>query len=144
MLDLKFIRENVDVVREAIKNKREKADVDALINLDVERRDIIGKVEASRAEQNRVTNQIADMKKNKQDATDIIAEMKNLSADIKALNDRLREVEKEIHDIQIWIPNIPHPSCPVGGEDQNELVRTWGEIPEVDFKPLPHHEIAEN
>ena len=143
MLDLKFIRENVDVVREAIKNKREKADVDALINLDVERREIIGKVEASRAEQNRVTNQIADMKKNKQDATDIIAEMKNLSADIKALNDRLREVEKEIHDIQIWIPNIPHPSCPVGGEDQNELVRTWGEIPELDFKPLPHHEIAE-
>jgi len=143
MLDLKFIRENPDLVRKAIENKREKADLDKLLELDVERRKIIGEVETARAEQNRVTAKIAEMKKAGQDATPIIAEMKELSAQIKVLNDELRNIENQIRDIQIWIPNIPHPSAPIGDEDKNEIIKHWGELPEIDFKPLTHYEIGE-
>ena len=143
MLDLKFIRENAELVREAIKNKREKADLDALLQLDVERRQIIGEVESARAQQNKVTAKIAELKKAGQDAGEIIAEMKELSARIKALDEKLRSIEKQIHDILIWIPNVPHPSAPVGGEEKNEIIKHWGEMPEMDFKPMPHYEIAE-
>ncbi|HID20962.1 MAG TPA: hypothetical protein EYP14_00980, partial [Planctomycetaceae bacterium] len=111
--------------------------------LDVERRVIIGEVESARAQQNKVTAKIAELKKAGQDASEIIAEMKELSSGIKALDDKLRSIETQIHDILIWIPNVPHPSAPVGGEEQNEIIKHWGQMPEMDFKPMPHYEIAE-
>ncbi len=143
MLDLKFIRENPEIVKQAVINKREKADVDALLKLDVKRRELIGETENARAEQNKVTNQIAELKRNKQDASDVIAEMRNLSDTIKAKTEALRQIENQINDILIFIPNIPHKSVPIGGEENNLQIKTWGEIEKKDFKPLPHYEIAE-
>ncbi len=143
MLDLKFIRENPDAVRKAVADKREKADVDALLELDVKRREMIGKVESARAEQNKATQKIAQMKKAGEDASPAIAEMRRLSDSIKEMNDQLKEIEAQIYELQIRIPNIPDASVPVGGEQDNEVVKTWGELPEQDFQPLPHYEIAE-
>ena len=143
MLDLKFIRENPDLVREAIKNKREKADVDALLALDVKRRELIAETETQRAEQNKVTQQIAELKKAGQDATDVIKEMRELSETIKTQSDTLKDIEQQIQDILVWIPNVPHESVPIGTEADNALVKTWGEVPKLDFKPQTHYEIAE-
>ncbi len=143
MLDLKFIRENPELVRQAIIHKNDKADLDGLLALDVKRREIIGQVESARAEQNKVTVKIAEMKKAKQDASAVIAEMRELSDRIKTLDDELKGVEEQISAIHIRIPNIPHPSVPVGDEKQNQEIKRWGSLPEMDFKPLPHHEIAE-
>lgn len=143
MLDLKFIRENVDLVRQAIQNKGEKADLDALLQLDVTRREIIGKVESARAEQNKMTVQIAEMKREKKDASEAIQQMKLLSDQIKNWDEQLRQVEEKIYQIQIRIPNIPHESVPVGDASHNKIVKQWGAPVEKDFQPLPHYEIAE-
>lgn len=143
MLDLKFIRENPEAVRRAILHKRATVDLDDFLALDVKRRELIGKVETARAEQNKVTQKISEMKKNGQDAAEVIAEMGRLSESIKQMNDELRTVEAEIYEQQIRIPNIPHESVPVGSEKDNVVVKTWGEMPKIDFKPLPHYEIAE-
>jgi seryl-tRNA synthetase len=143
MLDLKFIRENSDLVRKAILDKGDKADLDRLLALDVTRREIIGAVETSRAQQNKVTVQIAEMKKAGADATAVIAEMRALADKIKELDEQLRGIEEEIYQIQIRIPNIPHASVPVGDPSHNLVVRQWGEIPKQEFKPVPHYEIAE-
>jgi len=143
MLDLKFIRENADAVRKAVADKREKADVDALLALDVKRREMIGQVESARAEQNKATQKIAKVKKEGGDAADAIAEMRRLSDGIKKMSDDLKDVEALIYDVQIRIPNIPDASVPVGSEQNNQIVRTWGELPEQDFQPLPHYELAE-
>ncbi|MBN2357007.1 serine--tRNA ligase [candidate division KSB1 bacterium] len=143
MLDLKFIRENADLVRRAIHDKGEKADLDALLKLDVKRREIIGQVESARAEQNKMTGQIADMKKAKQDATDVIKAMRGLSDKIKSFDDDLRQIEEKIYQIQIRIPNIPHQSVPVGDAGHNKIIKEWGSFTEKDFTPLPHYEIAE-
>lgn len=143
MLDLKFIRENPDLVREAIKNKNENADVDALLELDIKRRQLIGEVESARAEQNKVTQRIAEMKKAKQNATAIIAGMRSLSDKIKESNEALKQIEEKIYEIQIRIPNIPHSSVPIGDPGNNIEVKRWGIIEKKDFKPLPHYDIAE-
>ena len=143
MLDLKYIRDNADLVKQAVTNKRENADVDALLELDVKRREMIGSVESERAAQNRATQKIADMKKAGEDASGAIAEMRQLSDGIKQKTEELKTIEDRIHDVLIRIPNIPHESVPVGGEQDNVVVKTWGELPEQDFTPVPHYEIAE-
>ena len=143
MLDLKFIRENAHLVKQAVIDKHEKADVDELINLDIERREMIKKVESLRANQNKVTQQISELKREKKDASVIIQEMRTLSDEIKDKNNQLKEIEQKIYTIQIQIPNIPHKDVPVGGEQDNIEVRSWGKSVEKDFKPVPHYELAE-
>ena len=143
MLDLKYIRDNADLVKQAVTNKRENVDVDVLLELDVKRREMIGSVESERAAQNRATQKIADMKKAGEDASGAIAEMRQLSDGIKQKTEELKTIEDRIHDVLIRIPNIPHESVPVGGEQDNVVVKTWGELPEQDFTPVPHYEIAE-
>ncbi len=144
MLDLKFIRENPDVVRRAIESKREKADLDRLLELDEERRKLLAEVEALKHQRNVVSQQIAAKKKAGEDASDAISEMQRVAERIKALDDQLRSVEKQIYSIQIWIPNVPHPSVPEGLDERDNVeVRRWGEIPEMDFEPRPHWELAE-
>ncbi len=143
MLDLKFIRENPEIVRKAINDKGDKADLDRLLALDVKRREIIGAVESARADQNRATQQIAEMKKVRADATALISEMRALGDRIKAFEEELKTAEEAIYQIQIRIPNVPHASVPVGDPSHNQVVKQWGEPPKTDFKPLPHYEIGE-
>jgi len=129
MLDLKFIRENIDTVRKAIKNKRESANVDTLLELDIKRRELIVGTESDRANQNKVTARIAELKKAGQDASEVIKEMRELAEKIKKQNETLRDIENQIYEIQIRIPNIPHETVPVGSEKDNIEIKRWGEVP---------------
>ena len=144
MLDLKFIRENAEIVRHAIVNKGDKADLDRLLDLDAERRKILQNVEALRAEQNKVSSQIAERKKNGEDAAEAIAAMRQVSQNIKSGEEKLKIIQEELYQIHIAIPNVPHSSVPVGpGQSANIEVKRWGELPEIDFEAKPHWELAE-
>ncbi len=144
MIDLKFIRENPDRVKEAIAHKRETADVDRLLALDAERRQKLQAVEKLKHERNVVSEEIARMKKSGQDAGAAIARMQNVAARIKELDEAVRRLEEQIYAVQVWIPNLPHPSVPVGAsEADNVEIRRWGEIGEPPFPAKPHWEIAE-
>ncbi len=144
MLDLRFIRENPDLVKAGIARKNEKADIDDILELDRKRREIIREVEQLKAGRNKMSADIAARKKDGQPADDAIAEMRRVGQQIASLDSDLREVEKEFKTSLSWVPNLPHESVPVGtDENANDLVREWGEKPSRDFKVLPHWEIGE-
>ncbi len=129
MLDIKFIRENPAKVKENIRNKNEKADIDAFLSLDGERKNIIAEAEQLKSQRNTVSKLIANLKKNKEDATEQISAMKQVSGRIKILDDNLRNVESELRNIQLQIPNILHDSVPIGKtEEDNKFIRSYGEI----------------
>ncbi len=143
MLDLKFIREHADLVKEAVKNKNEKADIDKLLQLDAERRKIIQESEELKRLRNTVSAEINRLKKAGQNADDKITQMRTVAEKIKQLDGRLREIQEGIRSILIWVPNIPDPSVPVGPDESfNQEVRRWGEIEKLDFKPKPHWELG--
>ncbi len=126
MLDIKFIRENVELVKTAIQNKNEKADIDKIIELDNRRREIIQKVEDLKAKRNKVSQEVGRLKKAGENADEIIAEMKQVSEEIKNLDEELRDTESEMQELLAWVPNLPHESVPVGkSADDNVEVRQW-------------------
>jgi seryl-tRNA synthetase len=128
MLDLKFIRENLDLVKKNIELKNEKADLTSFSELEEKRRKIIQEVEALKNERNKVTKEIANYKKSGQNADDLIAEMKVVSDKIKDFDDTLRDVENEINQIVARIPNMLAPQVPLGkSEEDNKIVLSWGE-----------------
>lgn len=142
MLDLHFIREHPDQVRKALRDRGDKTDLDQLLTFDKKRRSIIQEADALKAERNRVSDEIAQWKKAGKDILDKINAMREVSEKIKALDDFLREIEKEIHSILIRIPNIPHASVPVGDASANRVIREWGEKPSFDFTPKAHWDIG--
>lgn len=139
MLDLKFIRENPEVVKNAIKLKGDRDTVDEILKLDERRRELIKKGDALKARRNDVTEEIANLKKQGKDATDLIEEMRKVSDEIKSIDAELKKVETELENLLLWLPNIPHSSVPVGKDaNDNVVVRMWGEIPEFDFEIKDH------
>ena len=145
MLDLKFIRENTDLVKQAVQNKREKVDIDKLIALDSQWRELLQKVEKLKQERNTASQAIAKLKKEGKSADADIANMQQVANEIKNLDSEVKEVESAAEEVQQWIPNMPHPSTPVGvGEQDNVEVKKWGRLPEMDFQLKPHWELAEN
>lgn len=144
MLDLKFIRENPEKVREAIKNKREKTDLDIILNLDEQRRKVLVEADSLKQKRNEYSKIIAQMKKEGKNTDTQITEMKTASDKISVLDQNLRDVEKQLEHWLLRIPNLPHSSVPVGdNEADNKLVREWGEIKKPSFKPLPHWELGQ-
>jgi len=144
MLDLKFVRENIELVRKAVENKNETADVDKIVELDKKRREIIGKVEELKAIRNKVSEQIARKKKNKEDASADIAEMKEVGQKVADLDGELRSVMEALNYHLIRIPNIPHPDVPVGPDEEfNVTAHEWGKVEEPQFVIKPHWEIGE-
>ncbi len=128
MLDLKFIRENIELVRQNIINKNEKANIDEITNLDAERRRIIGEVEKLKNVRNVVSREIAELKKQKIDADDKIAEMKTVADQIKELDEQLSNFENDIYKVLTRIPNMVASMVPVGkSADDNKVVRTWSQ-----------------
>lgn len=147
MLDIRRIRTNPDEVKTALRNRQMENDaiVDECLELDEKRRDIIAKVEEKKAHQNKVSKEIPRLKKEGQDATAVLEEMKTLSAEIKELDDELGKIEARQTEILYEIPNVPHPSVPVGGSDEDNLeIRKFGEPKEFGYEPLPHWEIGSN
>ena len=144
MLDLKFIRENTDAVRQMLADRQTEADLDKLIELDTRWRENLTHTQTLQAHQNQVSQQIAQLKKEKQDATETIAEMRKLSQEIKERNAEANDLKAEIDSICLTIPNMPEESTPFGtGEADNIEIKTWGELPNFDFELKPHWEIAE-
>ncbi len=147
MLDIKFVRENPDKVKLAVRNRNTPMDekIDEVLELDNKRREIIVEVEAKKANQNTVSKKIPMMKKNGEDVTDLLKEMKILSEEIGVLNTELSQVETKQREILLSIPNVPHESVPVGVDDsENVEIRKWGVPNKFDFEAKPHWEIGKN
>lgn len=144
MLDPKFIKSNPELVRKAIQNKGEKVDIEEFLSLDEERRHFIADVEKFKAERNVASIEIAGIKKEKGDTSEIISQMKAVGEKIAGLDNQLRELEYRIEDILLRIPNIPHQSVPIGQNDEDNVeIKRWGEIKSFDFTVRPHWEIGE-
>ncbi len=144
MLEIKFIRENSDLVDKALKTRGNDLDLESLLEVDSERRKLLQEVEDLRNLRNRVSEEIGRQKKAKKDAEGLITQMKEVASRIKNLDKLLEEKEAALNKYLFSMPNIPHPSVPVGrDETENPAIRTWGDILEFDFKPLPHWEIGE-
>ncbi len=144
MLDLRFVRENIDLIKKMLKNRRVDLDIDGFIELDGKRRKILGEVEGLKAKRNRLLEKITQLKKEEKETKDVIEETRGLSRLIEGLDKELEGVEKKIYDFLITIPNIPHPSVPIGKDEKdNVVVKMWGEKPHFAFKPKPHWELAE-
>jgi seryl-tRNA synthetase len=144
MLDLKFVRENLDQVRTAVENKGERVDLDRFAQLDGELRDLIARSDKLKHERNVTSKEIGQARSRGESAEEQMARMKEVSGRIKELDARRKALEEGIHDIVMAIPNLPHPSAPIGrSEADNVDLRSWGQRPKFDFKPLPHWEIGE-
>lgn len=144
MLDIKLLRANFDEVKEKLTKRGEDlTELDKFVGLDEKRRELISKVEVLKAERNEVSQKVAEMKRNKENADDVIVRMREVGDEIKTLDEQLHQVEEDLNYIMMRIPNIPHESVPVGdSEDDNVEVRIWGEKPEFGFEPKPHWEIG--
>ncbi len=144
MHDLKFIRENPDLVKEGIKNKGESGDVDKILELDSRRREMIQQVEQRKHQRNELSQQVSKLKREKKPAEDIIEQTREISQTIKNLDETLKEIETELESELYRIPNIPHSSVPVGKDaSDNVVIRAWGKIPEFDYEISNHLEIAD-
>lgn len=126
MLDLKYIRENPELVKQGITNKNEKDRVDEILVLDEQRRNFILKTDELKSKRNQVSAQIPQMKKAGQDTTSVLAEMKKVSDEITELDLQLKDVEDKLNDILMYIPNLPNSGVPVGkSAADNVEVRQW-------------------
>jgi seryl-tRNA synthetase len=144
MLDLKFVRSNLDGIKEMIQTRGYDLDLSNFERLDGERRERLSVLEELRHRRNKVSDDIAAMKKKGEDASRLISEMKTVSADIKEREKELPQFVVELEKLIELIPNIPDDSVPVGSDEKdNPVVRTWGDIEPFDFEPLPHWEIGE-
>ena len=142
MLDLKFVCENIEEVKERLSHRSGKFDLEGLGELANERKALIQNTEQKKAIKNAVSKQIPTLKGDEKAAK--ITEMKTLGDDIKALDARLSEVEAKISEIMLTIPNLPNKEVPIGEDsDDNLEVRRWGEPTKFDFEPKAHWDIAE-
>ncbi|MFZ2484397.1 MAG: serine--tRNA ligase [Minisyncoccia bacterium] len=140
MLDIKFIRENKDLVRQAAKKKHIDFDVDKLLDVDDKRKTLLGKVEEKRAEQKVANNAIVKADSAERDA--ILEKMKVLKAELEKEEEELKEVMKEWQTSMLMVPNVPDTTVPEGaGEEDNVVLKTWGKIPKFDFEPKDHVEL---
>lgn len=144
MLDIKFIRENPDKVKKAISDRGLKLDLDEFLTLDEKRRKLLVEVEQLKNKKNIVSDEIGKMLKEKKDVKQKISEMKIVSQKIDEIDEKVEEIEQKITKISYLIPNIPHSSTPIGKDStSNKVVKEWGNIPQFDFKPRDHMELAE-
>jgi len=144
MLDAKFVRQNIDFVKRKMDERGQPFDADEFVRSDTRRKDVLQEVETLRSERNRVSKEIGARKQHHEDAADLISEMGTVSQRIKELEEDLRESEAYLTDLMLNLPNIPHESVTAGSdEEDNPVVRLWGEKPQFDFEPKPHWDIGE-
>ena len=145
MLDIKYLRQNIEFVRTKMGQRGQSIDFDRFLNLDAKRRDILMAVETLRSERNNVSKEIGELKKKKADASALIEKMSEVSAKIKEYDESLRVTEEELDAFALTIPNIQHESVALGrGSEDNQVVRSWGEKPAFCFAPKQHFELGEN
>lgn len=147
MLDLRRIRHEADAVRAelAVRGRPEDSDaaVARLLELDDDRRALIGESDSLKARRNSASQQVAERKRGGGNADDLIAEVRAVGDRIRDADGELRAIETEIEELLLRTPNTPDASVPSGGEDRNRVVRSWGEPRELRFEPRPHWELGE-
>ena len=144
MLDLKFIRRNPDAIRTMLEQRRMTAPLDQLLEMDSQWRETVIGVENARNHQNTISKGIAQLKMNKQDASEQIAEMKGLSQELKRLSKQSNVLKQQINEMLLTIPNLPDSSTPVGGSEEDNIeIKRWGNPRTFDFESRPHWELAE-
>ena len=145
MLDPKLIKEKPQIIRDMLKARSVDFDLDALIESDQKRREFIIKTDELRKKKNQVALEISQKKKIGEDATSILVEMKNVSAELAKLESEQETIENTYSRLALTIPNLVHESVPIGvDENANKEIRKWGNIPNFDFKIRDHIEISEN
>ncbi|WP_353686196.1 serine--tRNA ligase [Thermodesulfovibrio sp. 3462-1] len=147
MLDVKFVRENPDKVKEALQKRGYEIDFDRFLALEEQRLKLLREIENKRAIRNSVSQEIAKLKKSKTDnhaVENLIYEMRQLGEEIATVENKLRQVEEDVQNFLLYIPNIPHHTVPIGkDETENVEIRKWGSPPQFDFEPLNHWDIGE-
>lgn len=147
MLDIKYIKENAEEVkaRLATRQKDYSAEIDRLLTLDVDRRALIADTEAKKAEQNRISKTIPQLKKEGKDVAPIFAEMKELSDNVKADTDKIAAIDAEMTNLLLSIPNLPNKLVPIGKDDsENVEMRRWSTPREFDFDPKAHWDLGKD
>ena len=144
MLDIKFIRENYDAVRKGAEAKGLTVNLGDIISLDEKRRALIQEGEALKAKRNQVSAEVGKKKKEGSEVSALIAEMEVVKNRIQSLDHELHAIEHSLNALLLNVPNIPHPSVPVGKTPaDNKEIFVWGEAPAVDFQLKPHWELTE-
>jgi seryl-tRNA synthetase len=144
MLEVKYIREHVDEVREKLALRGQAVSLDQFVLIDGERRKAIQEWERLRAVQKKVSDEVSKRKRESRDASELIEEMKKVSQEMKELDKIVEEKERALQEFLLIIPNLPHPSVPQGKDSSDNVeVRRWGEIPKFDFEPKAHWDLGE-
>ena len=144
MLDLKFLRENLEEVEKRLKTKGGDSDLSGFKELDIKRRKLLTESETLKARRNAVSEEIGKLKREKKDASALVAEMQEEGAKLKALETDAAAVEEEMNAFLLGVPNVPHSSVPIGKDsNDNPVVRKWGEPRTFAFSPKEHTEIGE-
>ncbi|HBR15624.1 MAG TPA: serine--tRNA ligase [Candidatus Omnitrophica bacterium] len=144
MFDIKLIREELETVKKGLAAKGAKIILDDVLQKDKKRRDVLTELDQLRNEKNLANETISLFIKEKKDPKEQIAAMKVVSLRIAELEPQVKDLEAEINSCLLGIPNLPHPSVPIGGPESNREVRCWGDPKHFDFKPKTHIEIAED
>lgn len=144
MLDLRFVRENVERISRMIENRRLDMDLKPFWVLDERRRSILREVEVLKHQRNVASEEISRLKREKKDAAELIERMKGVSQSIKEMDQELESIEESFREILLLIPNMPHDSVAVGVDERdNPVVRTWGSPARFEFEPKPHWDVGE-
>ncbi|MEM1524861.1 MAG: serine--tRNA ligase, partial [Nitrososphaerales archaeon] len=143
MLDIKLIRENPELIKEMLRKRGISFPLDRLINLDQTRRALITEVQKLKHQRNLVSEEIGNLKKQGMDISKKIVEMKDLSNKIQEIDYKIQEIEKEFNNLMLQLPNLIHDSVPEGkDENDNVVIRSWGEPTQFDFKPKDHIDLG--
>ena len=146
MIDIKLLRTDAENIKKIMENRGEAVgDIDKILEIDKKRRELVFETEQLKAKQNEVSKQIPALKKEGKDVSGIFAEMKEISDKAKELDDEIRVVDEQINRLMMEIPNIPHPSVPMGDTDEDNVeIRKFSEPTKFDFEPKAHWDIGEN
>jgi len=145
MLEIKFVRQNLEKIEKSLANRGETADLETFKECDTQRKSLLLEIESLRHRRNVVSEKIAAMKKNQEDADDLVTEMREVGGRIKTLELDLTENEEKINQILFGLPNLPHTSVPIGKDSsENPVLKKTGTPPDFDFEPLPHWTLGEN
>jgi seryl-tRNA synthetase len=142
MLDPKYVREHETEVRQALVNCKSKVDLSLYLDLDRRRRDLTISVDKRKERLNKASEEMGRMKKEGQDISSYRGKLQELSDEIKQMDNEISSVEKDFHELELQICNLPDASVPLGGEENNKEVRKVGEPRQFDFKPKPHEELG--
>ena len=145
MLEIKFVRQNLEAIEKSLANRGETADLETFKDSDARRKSLLLEIENLRHRRNVVSEKIAVLKKSGEDADDLVTEMRDVGGKVKALESHLAENEEKMSKILFGLPNLPHTSVPIGKDSsENPVLKKTGSPPDFDFEPLPHWTLGEN